>query len=75
MKSVQKKHVRRGVSHRTEHRQAKATSWPPRRRRRPRPAPQPTSPPSPGARHSRVRRPVCPTAQRAYEADLFADLE
>lgn len=35
------------------------------------PAPQPTS----AALRGRAWKPVCPTAQRAYDAELFAELE
>lgn len=71
MKPVQRKNLRRDASRPARYRRPKATV-PPRRRRRPRPpAPQPPS----AAHRAALRRPVRPTAQRIYEAELFSDLE
>lgn len=71
MKPVQRKHPRHDAGRPTRNRRPKATV-PPRRRRRPRPpVPQPTS----STHRVYLRRPVRPTAQRIYEAELFSDLE
>ncbi|GAA2120612.1 hypothetical protein GCM10009759_69640 [Kitasatospora saccharophila] len=51
---------------------------PPRRPRRPRPKPVPTpaqNGPQAADRFRIVLRPVRPTAQRAYEIELFGDLD
>ena len=48
---------------------------PPRRRRRPRPAPQPTPEKAAATQPGRAWKPVCPTAQRAYEVELFCEIE
>ncbi|MFD7904624.1 hypothetical protein ACFV4G_20530 [Kitasatospora sp. NPDC059747] len=57
-----------------DHRPPKATV-PPRRPRRPRPAPEPIPKPAAAVRPDRFWKPVCPTAHRAFDAELFVDLE
>jgi hypothetical protein len=73
MKPRQQKRVRHSISRPTQSQRAKATV-PPRRPRRPRPTSRP-APQSASLLRGRVRKPVCPTAQRAYEAEMFAELE
>ncbi|MEV7678064.1 hypothetical protein AB0O64_05805 [Streptomyces sp. NPDC088341] len=71
MKPMQQKRTQYDTSRPAGKRRPKATV-PPRKRRRPRPpAPQPTS----VTESNPAWKPVCPTAQRAYEAELFAELE
>lgn len=55
-------------------RRPKATV-PPRRKRRPRPKPVSAPQQGAGAAYHGWLRPVRPTAQRAYEVELFGDLE
>ncbi len=71
MKPMQRKRTQHDSSRPGGNRRPEATV-PPRKRRRPRPpAPQPTS----VAQSTSAWKPVCPTAQRAHEAELFAELE
>lgn len=74
MKPRQRKPTQHDTSRPARTRRPKATV-PPRRRRRPRPTPQPAPQPTSAALRGRAWKPVCPTAQRAYEAELFAELE
>jgi hypothetical protein len=74
MKSMHRPHVQRGTSRPSSRRRVKATV-PPRRRRRPRPTPQPAPEPTSAARGGRLWKPVRPTAQRAYEVELFTEID
>lgn len=71
MKPKQRKCSMRDTNRPARNRRPMATV-PPRRRRRPRPpAPQPPA----DTRQGQAWKPVRPTAQRAYEEELFAELD
>ncbi|MER8104815.1 hypothetical protein [Kitasatospora sp. NPDC094016] len=72
---TQRKRIGHNGNTRPADRRPPTATVPPRRPRRPRPAPEPTPNPSGEVRLDQFWKPVCPMAHRAFEAELFVDLE
>ncbi|MFB7674226.1 hypothetical protein ACFC26_22710 [Kitasatospora purpeofusca] len=70
---TQRKRIGHNANTRPADRRPPRATVPPRRPRRPRP--EPTPKPSGEVRPDRFWKPVCPTAHRIFEAELFVDLE
>ncbi|MFE4358404.1 hypothetical protein [Kitasatospora sp. NPDC056800] len=72
---TQRKRIGHNANTRPADRRPPKATVPPRRPRRPRPTQEPIPKPTGGVLPDPFRKPVRPTAHRAFEIELFADLE